>query len=240
MFSHTLHSMHTCAVVDYFHHPYPPPPPLSPSLSLSVSLSLSPLQRPLHCSLGDASGQSFNEQMSSSLLSLPACPPCSSCFFHDPSSPLPGPSHRKLIGYRVLNGDLSDGLGHGSHVAGSLAGHCECQGEGEERGSAGAHMPSSSPSSSSYSSSSSPPSSYPSCLSRFNGMAPSARLFVTDMGVGAEPLLHPPQDLAQPYYGWARQGGQRVKAWRAHKRFSISVPLSLSCCLFLALCLFCS
>ena len=119
MFSHTLHSMHTCAVVDYFHHPYPPPPPLSPSLSLSVSLSLSPLQRPLHCSLGDASGQSFNEQMSSSLLSLPACPPCSSCFFHDPSSPLPGPSHRKLIGYRVLNGDLSDGLGHGSHVAGS-------------------------------------------------------------------------------------------------------------------------
>ena len=126
--------------------------------------------------------------------------PChTSCFFHDPSSPLPGPSHRKLIGYRSFNGDLSDGLGHGTHVAGSVAGHCECEREGEreEHGrmdGANASLPSSS--SSSTSSSSSPP-----CLSRFNGMAPSARLFITDMGRGSEPLLHPPQDLGQPYYG---------------------------------------
>lgn len=49
-----------------------------------------------------------------------------SCFFRDPDGLPPGPQHRKVLNYRSYGGDLFDGcfpLGHGTHVAGTLAGN---------------------------------------------------------------------------------------------------------------------
>ena len=44
-------------------------------------------------------------------------------FFRDPSNPTPGPNHRKVIGYKHWASDDGDGFGHGTHVAGSIAGN---------------------------------------------------------------------------------------------------------------------
>jgi hypothetical protein len=49
-------------------------------------------------------------------------PPCS-CFLIDPALSSPGPSHRKVVGYRIIpGGDNLDGEGHGTHVGGSICG----------------------------------------------------------------------------------------------------------------------
>jgi len=46
------------------------------------------------------------------------------CWFRDPGE-TPGPAHRKIIDYDLFGGNAYDGcdLGHGSHVAGTLAGN---------------------------------------------------------------------------------------------------------------------
>jgi len=44
-------------------------------------------------------------------------------FFRDPSNPNPGPNHRKVIGYKHWASQDGDQMGHGTHVAGSIAGN---------------------------------------------------------------------------------------------------------------------
>jgi hypothetical protein len=47
-----------------------------------------------------------------------------SCFFRENGNAAPGPSHRKIIDYSIFGGAAYDGCdtGHGSHVAGTVAG----------------------------------------------------------------------------------------------------------------------
>ncbi|HLF07234.1 MAG TPA: S8 family serine peptidase, partial [Thermoplasmata archaeon] len=43
-------------------------------------------------------------------------------FFRDPTNPI-GPSHRKVVGYKQWAANPGDTMGHGTHVAGSIAGN---------------------------------------------------------------------------------------------------------------------
>ncbi|GAQ81098.1 Peptidase S8 family with Protease-associated domain [Klebsormidium nitens] len=99
-----------------------------------------------------------------------------SCYFVDPAVPVPGPTHRKVVGYRQLSGgDNLDGEGHGTHVCGSICGQ------------AGDLTP-----------------------SQYDGMAPKARVFVSDMGTGNVGYINPPSDLNNDYFKYAYAAGARI------------------------------
>ncbi|GJP30633.1 hypothetical protein CLOM_g4168 [Closterium sp. NIES-68] len=115
-----------------------------------------------------------------------------SCFFRDDTVPLPGSSHRKVVQYRVVNGDTVDELGHGTHVAGSVAGACSAQKQPRQPGQQGQGQPGDSGSQS---------------MDLYPGMAPDARIAFTDMGEGDVGYIMPPADLGSGYYGQAMRAG---------------------------------
>ena len=119
-----------------------------------------------------------------------------SCFFSDEDAgaePIPlnrySPSHRKFATYHTFeNADLGDeALGHGTHVAGSLAGS----------------VPRPSSASSSSGSLSAVTEQAYSALSGYAGMAPEARLAFYDFQRSGSEALLVPQSLYGPYLGHA-------------------------------------
>jgi hypothetical protein len=98
------------------------------------------------------------------------------CFFYDPNNDVPfdtvSDTHRKIRGYKVMRfkdaktgaivaGDRKDSInGHGTHTAGSIAGNIMNT-------------------SSSYSS-----------LSKYDGVAPGAKIYFTDLSTGEDVCLH--------------------------------------------------
>ena len=106
-----------------------------------------------------------------------------SCFFEDPDGHRPGPSHRKVEGYREI-ADSGDATGHGSHVCGSLAGlpagGLPQEGSGVWETEAA-----------------------------YAGMAPEARLLFSDLGPDDGEGLLSPQSM-QYYFDYAYHRGARV------------------------------
>eukprot|EP00897_Mesotaenium_endlicherianum_P003410 jgi/Mesen1/3097/ME000184S02162 len=108
-----------------------------------------------------------------------------SCFFRDDEVLAPGPDHRKVVQYRVApGGDALDEEGHGTHVCGSVLGSIPAA---QVNGSAALAD-----------------------ISQYSGMAPGARLYFTDMGVGHVGYVTPPADLGNGHYSYAFEGGARV------------------------------
>eukprot|EP00698_Gefionella_okellyi_P004979 TRINITY_DN1458_c0_g1_i2.p1 TRINITY_DN1458_c0_g1~~TRINITY_DN1458_c0_g1_i2.p1 ORF type:complete len:600 (-),score=93.13 TRINITY_DN1458_c0_g1_i2:233-2032(-) len=112
-----------------------------------------------------------------------------SCYFHDPTQAIPtdgsfNTQHRKILGYRNISSDadLTDYLsGHGTHVAGSLAGEALCANVTAQ-----------------------------SLVSQWNGMAYRSKLIFTDLGAGTTSSLYPPADLNTQYFPWPYSGGARI------------------------------
>jgi subtilisin family serine protease len=108
------------------------------------------------------------------------------CFFFDPSGAPLGHGHRKIVGYASPIDDYDGNMGHGTHVAGTVAGD-----QSPVTGSTAA-----------------------------SGMAPQARLFVTDLTPGEETYVYPPPDLGDlfitPYMDGARL---HTNSWGASMGF---------------------
>ncbi|ABS27729.1 CARDB domain-containing protein [Anaeromyxobacter sp. Fw109-5] len=83
------------------------------------------------------------------------------CYFRDPSGAPIGATHRKVAGYQAFTDDWDSDSGHGSHVAGTVAGD-----QTPLTGGAAA-----------------------------NGMAPGARIFMSDLTPGEDSYVYPPLDL---------------------------------------------
>jgi subtilase family serine protease len=96
------------------------------------------------------------------------------CFFRDPAGVPIGPSHRKIVGHGSFADAWDGDMGHGTHVAGTVAGD-----QSPVTGAAQA-----------------------------SGMAPEARLYVTDLSPGESLYVLPPPDLGElfvaPYLAGAR------------------------------------
>ena len=112
-----------------------------------------------------------------------------SCYFADRSGPNgsalpPGPDHRKLAAYNAALGDASDGNGHGTHTAGTLAGACDAA------------------------------SASRSDAARWDGVAPGARLVFTDLGTGAGGSLFLPTSLGEFFdYAYSRGARVHSDSW---------------------------
>lgn len=109
-----------------------------------------------------------------------------SCFFSDATRPVPidrvDPLHRKIIYYRAMTDKQDHEAGHGTHVAGSIAGVAECRGVTAVQ-----------------------------CadLNRFQGLAHEAKLAVFDIGDGSG-SLNLPRNTYSAIYDDSYRVGARV------------------------------
>lgn len=101
------------------------------------------------------------------------------CFFNDVFNPVPvntfNEAHRKIVIYDSTSGDVADGSGHGTHVAGVLAGNVQWSDDPDLQNA----------------------------LSQYNGIAPGAKIAFKDLARNTEgSSIVPPADLYHEYLGF--------------------------------------